>query len=888
MFDVSLRLKVQNDNICEYAVLQMEYVSMHEFPPEVLLQSDSHLLEAVLVVLNGTNEFMANQCLHFLLSFVERLTNSLRLRCDLSMMTHPASKFIRGHFGNLGDDEDLQYPNDFSFDLVQNRLSGLERDGNDRFEAHNALQCISISEMASKLITVCCHKLLLKESTKFTALRLMERLLECLVDWSDSSHSSDSNSVHFLVLHTLRAFTPWLDSVDIAKEHMLEDMFTVQSIHFLVTKCLSLCPKQYRNPQHLPLSVTSSLNATLCAFASNIKLSALFPDLHAQIVAALEDLEPATNRKMQYVGHVLKALDLSTFDNLKQIRSTLIALPFSPKMVGAVISRIFKLYTKQKEQEWQAMVSMLLLSPSSHITLQCLNGMVSHLRTKGRCDGLLSVDVVYILLTIIPKHPQIRSKVQNVLELLFTNYQHQTIPIYRRLYPLMSLVLSHSSLESILAVVTKNEDISIMDHLRLCFHSESKVRSASHRKISDFYISWIISEAESEEKRSRPQHAARDRDERESVNVEQERARMDQLARISKFDFFHYDDIRKCAHKYQSQNQKKKASLKKVQCSTFEQTEVAQMVSVLSNDALSCNLRISAGDQLLTIFSKDRRFWNLLRGENMLRLLLRGVVAAISDLNRQPTDSNEALVVVLMEMLKLRFESSVLLDSSDCAEDRYEQILRRLLPAMFASNLKIRYLFSCIASIIAFHPKLLLSQSARSAKSVQREKECYSPKLVMVYTDRESKDAFSELFHLWIPKFVSSYIYLLLPQHKIRWTPYFTRSFEHILHGVDGEGETVDANELYSQNEKIKEMVEEHLALQNEMESKGISRDKLKEQFEAKMAEQILSALEGCKSHCAFIQHVHHMMALFGFSGFLQRFCCQPKFYSVLQRFGHL
>ena len=252
---------------------------------------------------------------------------------------------------------------------------------------------------------------------------------------------------------------------------------------------------------------------------------------------------------------------------------------------------------------------------------------------------------------------------------------------------------------------------------------------------------------------------------------------------------------------------------------------------------------------------------------------------------------HQLFVIALMEILKLRLETTMLLDELCCDLSAYEQILKQLMPTMFASHIKIRYLFSCIAALIVFHPKLLLSQRHRNKKDVQKEKQCYSPKLLMIYPTTNDY----ELFHLWIPKFVSSYVYLLCPQHKIRWTSHHTRSFEHIvkfkddadvsINAQNASFETVDGNELYSQNDKIKAMIGTHLKLKQDLKDQEAEKVEVKQQYEASIANEILSELQSSKNHKNFIKCIQQIMALFDFSEFLDRFCSESKFYLIIERF---
>jgi len=291
-----------------------------------------------------------------------------------------------------------------------------------------------------------------------------------------------------------------------------------------------------------------------------------------------------------------------------------------------------------------------------------------------------------------------------------------------------------------------------------------------------------------------------------ALDSDRERARMEEVARLCNYDMFHFDDFRKCAEKYQLQKQESMASLKDVCCGSFVDDEVNQMISVLTNDALECHLRIAAGQQLLTVFLKDRRFWSTLRDHKLLDALIAvlrlamvrmegddddtrrrrgfGSISVLDFESRKHSESEQAsLVVVVLEIIKLRFECNVVLDANDLSADQCESVLRALLPSMFRSKMVIRYLFCCIASTMVFHSEFVLSQRHRLPKWVKKERECFAPKLMMVYAPDSSArpsvtgaagkehHKFPDLFHLWIPKFVAQSVSLLQPQHKIQRTP---------------------------------------------------------------------------------------------------------------------
>lgn len=170
--------------------------------------------------------------------------------------------------------------------------------------------------------------------------------------------------------------------------------------------------------------------------------------------------------------------------------------------------------------------------------------------------------------------------------------------------------------------------------------------------------------------------------------------------------------------------------------------------------------------------------------KNLENLTKNSKFSEISCSGRSSSE-HSSLIIVLLEIIKLRFETNVVLDANDCSPDRCESVLRALLPTMFRSKMEIRYLFCCIASTMVFHSEFILSQRHRTPKWVQKERECFAPKLMMIYapdsgatgpsvtgTAGKEHHKFPDLFHLWIPKFMAHSVSLLQPQHKIRWTPY--------------------------------------------------------------------------------------------------------------------
>ena len=647
LFDLSLRLKVQNESICEYGLLQFEWLSICHFPPEIVVQSDLHLLESLRSILqrdpSSDEGHSVSHCLQSLTVWTQRMAHSLRLRCDSATMSHPASKLIDG--GSYFDE--WRHPNDLSAELIQNRMP------------RTAVQCTSISEMAHQLIAASTSntELLTQSTTRNATLRLIERVTDRFVFVDDHCPSSS------MMIDIVAAFAPYTESVDMS----IDDVFVHRIVHFVV-KCLSNLFEIETadiDTDRIPQSVI----AVLTQYAVTTKLTVLYPELHSKIKAILHRLDPATHRKLQYVGAVVAALEtLREFEGdthrqprngfksftLNRIRSTFIAMPFHLDSVNAVIQCLMTMDnmdcdeaadselseldgigmgTDSEDEQWRHCVSMLLLSPSSHITMETLNCIISHIRRHGVPDRLLCVDILYVLLTLIPKHSDIAERVQSVLEMIYSHSapskRHSVETIFLSLYPLMSLFLGNCSFQSVLQRLDLKQIHPLLSALRLCFHSDRELRIRSHRKIANFYAKSLCLETESEEKRQQIQSETDSGFSPLDLDIDQERARMDEMARICGFDFFHFDDFRKCAEKYHLQKQESMASLKNVSSGSFVRDEVDQMISVLTNQSLECHLRIAAGEQLLTVFLKDRRFWSILRDQKLLNSLIRCVRVAI-------------------------------------------------------------------------------------------------------------------------------------------------------------------------------------------------------------------------------------------------------------------
>ena len=138
----------------------------------------------------------------------------------------------------------------------------------------------------------------------------------------------------------------------------------------------------------------------------------------------------------------------------------------------------------------------------------------------------------------------------------------------------------------------------------------------------------------------------------------------------------------------------------------------------------------------------------------------------------------------MLELLKLRFECLVVLDSLSTAERAQgEEVLRRLLPLMFAASAQVRYWFHCLAGVICFHPNTLLCHAARSAEAVRAERRCYAPKVAQVDT-------------LWLPHLVAQHVTLLMPHRKVRWTPSHLVVHLIALSASDGRAPAVRRAEL--------------------------------------------------------------------------------------------
>ena len=303
LFDLSLRLKVENESICGHALLQFEWLTIWHFPPEIVLQSDLHLLESLLLVLERRPlpeaAHLVTQCLQSLTVWTQRMAHSLRLRADPSTMSHPASK--RAASRQL---DEWRYPNDFS-------PAHSDPADCERFEARNAVQCTSISEMVQKVVGAAA-KLLGHESTRFPALRLIQRMVDQFVA-VQSPPAIDSQSVVDIVA----AFGPYTDSLDLDALRVSADGDHDVFVHFTVqfiAKCLCLCPELSADgPRCLEFQavadrIPSSTAALLTQYAVTRKLAMLYPAEHGQIQTILRRIDPATHRKLQYVDAVKTAL----------------------------------------------------------------------------------------------------------------------------------------------------------------------------------------------------------------------------------------------------------------------------------------------------------------------------------------------------------------------------------------------------------------------------------------------------------------------------------------------------------------------------------------------------------------------------------------------------
>ena len=157
---------------------------------------------------------------------------------------------------------------------------------------------------------------------------------------------------------------------------------------------------------------------------------------------------------------------------------------------------------------------------------------------------------------------------------------------------------------------------------------------------------------------------------------------------------------------------------------------------------------------------------------------------------------------------------------------------------------------------------------------------------------RREHHRFRDLFHLWIPKFVAQSVSLLLPHHKIRWTPHHTKAFERVVRRDDGQksqnhdhnaaadGDGIGIGTL-TENDCIRSMVEEHL----EIERQSLSATALREQSEQRIADRILDELQRSTDHQGFVQSLQTMSALFGRWRFVERWCSAPKLYLILERY---
>lgn len=215
---------------------------------------------------------------------------------------------------------------------------------------------------------------------------------------------------------------------------------------------------------------------------------------------------------------------------------------------------------------------------------------------------------------------------------------------------------------------------------------------------------------------------------------------------------------------------------------------------------------------------------------------------------------------------------------------------------MYIENEIIRHLFTCICCTIVFHPYFLLSQEYRNKTFVQQEKQCYSPLLITIYSslthglnndENPSNSAFDKIFNLWIPKFIAQYVRLQQPQRKIRWTSAHTKAFEHIITGdscvISNMNGMIDDTQLYSINDDVKHMIEQHLEMKSMMNTSANTLQ-LKVIFEQKIVGQMLHSLEKCKTHSDFMIDIQRILSLFQFSDFMKHFCSQPSFFIVLER----
>eukprot|EP01084_Bolivina_argentea_P012813 23988_1 len=83
---------------------------------------------------------------------------------------------------------------------------------------------------------------------------------------------------------------------------------------------------------------------------------------------------------------------------------------------------------------------------------------------------------------------------------------------------------------------TKHNELFIINQFRLCFHSDSKIRYYSHKKIIDFYIESIINKTENEEKLNKLSDID-SIDINIDIDIEKEKSKIDELIRISNYDF---------------------------------------------------------------------------------------------------------------------------------------------------------------------------------------------------------------------------------------------------------------------------------------------------------------------------------------------------------------
>ena len=888
LYDISLKLKVDNKTKVENALSQLEHLIIYNFPSEIILQIETNLFENILYLLNSNDYDLINRCIHFLIKFIQKITSSLYLRCDISIMSQTMSSFIKHYTSsqlniNIND---YQYPNDFNHKLINNKQSGVDSKHIQQFDIKNNISCHSISFMIDKLLTISIEKLLKNQDTKYMALQLINEIFNKFIIVK-KKHLMSEKDINILI-NAMKSFQSFVESVDLTK--IQYDIFMVQITQF-ITKCLSLCPQKYLNNRYIP----SCINVILCAFAENVALSIVYPKLHKDVIQILQHLQPATYRKIRYVEYVLKAMEklkgknrdlLIKSNNLMELRSTFIALPFKQECVSLIMQSILRMNDNESSNHWISCISMLLLSPSNDIIIECLKCMHQFIRgNDGNNDinELISIDIIYILLIIIPKHTEIQRRVQQILTDLFSQNQQnmKLIQIYQKLYPLLSLNASNININTF-----KDETISFLNRLRLCFHSNAVIRDESHEIVREFYLKQIQENNENEEKcdQSDKQNPIR------FANID-----IDNVETVIKSlkdtnDLFHNQTMKKTADQYQKTKQQKLQqlltgnTLKSDKYSGEEnikklRTGMSRTSQFTSNYAQ----KIQYAQMLGTEFMKNRQFWYILRNEETLNILINCIIDTINDLKGTTNDSEKyKFMMQVLEIIKLRFETSMILDKLDCNDiNKYEIILKQLLPTMFIPHETIRYLYSCIAALIVFHPCLLLSQSFRDKYYVQKEKERYSPKLSLIYDEASSSSNTKnkhQLFHIWIPKYVSNNVSLLFPHHPIKWTSYHTQSFEHVVKSPFHK-QMIDGTQLYSQNDKI------HLMIKQYSEIDTNNKVQFKKQYEMDIATKVLTKWSNCNNAQDYIRGIHQIMSLLAFSDFLNHFASQSLFYKGLEKY---